>query len=65
MKHKIKVNMPVEKCGLFGIKKTVIESRIIEVDDKTYRKLKKEQKKSPYSIEEMMFYDEVFDEWDK
>ena len=65
MKHKIKVNVPVEKRGLFGIKETVIESRIIEVDDKTYRKLKKEQKKSPYSIEEMMFYDEVFDGWDK
>ena len=62
MKHKIKVNVPVEKRGLFGIKKTVIESRIIEVDDKTYRKLKKEQKKRPFSIEEMMFYDEVFDE---
>lgn len=65
MKHKIKVNVPVEKRGLFGIKKTVIESRIIEVDDKTYRKLKKEQKKRPYSIEEMMFYDEIFDEWDE
>ena len=64
MKHKIKVNVPVEKRGLFGIKETVIESRIIEVDDKTYRKLKKEQKKRPFSIEEMMFYDEVFDEWD-
>jgi len=33
--------MPVEKRGLFGIKKTVIESRTIEVDDKTYQKLKK------------------------
>ena len=65
MKHKIKVNMPVEKCGLSGIKKTVIESRIIEVNDKTYRKLKKEQKRSRYSIEEMMFYDEIFDEWDE
>ena len=46
------------------IAQTVIESRIIEVDDKTYRKLKKEQKKRPYSIKEMMFYDEIFDEWD-
>lgn len=61
MKHKIKVNVPVEKRGLFGIKKIVIELRIIEVDDRTYRKLKKEQKSRPYSIEEMMFYDE----WDE
>ena len=35
MKHKIKVNVPVEKRGLFGIKKTVIESRIIALLSKT------------------------------
>ena len=67
--HKIKVKVPVEKRGLFGIKKTVYEERVIEVDDKTYKKMKKEQKKAqrpryPYSIEEKMLYDEIFDEWD-
>ena len=62
MKHKVKVKVPVEKKGLFG-KRTIIEERIIEVDDKTYRKLKKEHRDRPYSIDEMMLYEELFDEW--
>ena len=63
MKHKVKVRVPVEKRGLFGSKKTVYEVRVIEVDDKTYRDLQKQKKNRPFSIEEMMLYDEVFDEW--
>ena len=62
MKHKVKVQVPVEKRGLFG-KKTVMEMRTIEVDSKTYKKMKQEAKNRPYSIEEMMLYDEIFDEW--
>lgn len=62
--HKIKVKVPVEKRGLFGIKKTVYEERVIEVDDKTYKKMKKEQRSKSYTIDEMMLYDEIFDEWD-
>ena len=61
MKHKVKVQVPVEKRGLFGIKKTVMETRTIEVDGKTYKKMKKEWENRPYSIEEMMLYDELFD----
>ena len=60
MKHKVKVQVPVEKRGLFGIKKTVMETRTIEVDGKTYKKMKKEWENRPYSIEEMMFYDDMF-----
>ena len=59
MKHKVKVKVPVEKRGFLGIRKTVMETRIIEVDGKTYKKLKKDWKKRPYSIEEMMFYDDI------
>lgn len=61
MKRRITVQVPVEKRGFLGVKKTVIETRIIEVDEKTFRKLKKEQKNRSYSIEEMMFYDDLFD----
>ncbi len=61
MKHKVKVQVPVEKRGLFGINKTVMETRTIEVDGKTYKKMKKEWENRPYSIEEMMFYDDLFD----
>ena len=60
MKHKVKVQVHVEKRGLFGIKKTVMETRTIEVDGKTYKKMKKEWENRPYSIEEMMLYDDLF-----
>ena len=69
MKHKVKVNVPVEKRGFLGMKKTVMETRVIEVDDKTFRKMKKEQKEQrrrqknrPFSLEEMMLYDMIFDD---
>ena len=62
MKHKVKIKVPVEKRGLRGFKKTVMETRTIEVDGKSYRKIKNEQRNRPYSIEEMMLYDVLFDE---
>lgn len=39
-------------------------TRSIEVDGKIYNKMQKEAKNHPYSIEEMILYDEIFDEWD-
>lgn len=69
MKHKVKVNVSVEKRGFLGMKKTVMETRVIEVDDKTFRKMKREQreqrrrqKNRPFSLEEMMLYDMIFDD---
>ena len=38
-----------------------METRTIEVDGKTYKKMKKEWENRPYSIEEIMFYDDLFD----
>lgn len=38
-----------------------METRTIEVDGRTYKKMKKEWENRPYSIEEMMFYDDLFD----
>lgn len=60
MKYKVKVQVSVEKRGLFGIKKTVMETRTIEVDGKTYKKMKKEWENRPYSIEGMMLYNDLF-----
>ncbi|MBQ3335061.1 MAG: hypothetical protein IJG85_05695 [Eubacteriaceae bacterium] len=65
MKHRIKVQVPVEKRGLFGGKKTVMETRVIEVDGPTYRKIKKEQKKLRDAemdafLDEM---DDLFGDW--
>ena len=56
------MQVPVEKRGLFGFKKIVTETRTVEVDSNTYKKLQKEKKNRPCSIEEMMLYDEIFDE---
>jgi len=58
---KIKVKVETEKHGLFG-KKTVTEYRTVKVDDKTYKRLMKEQAKKPLSFDEMMLYDEIFDD---
>ena len=62
MKRRIKVDVPVEKRVFLGFKKTVYESRTIEVDAKTYKRIRRQNRNCPYSIEEMMFYDELFDD---
>ncbi len=62
MKHRIKVQVPVEKRGFLGIKKTVMETRTIEVDGKTYKKMQQDYNNRPYSMEEMMLYDDLFDD---
>ena len=66
MKHKVKMQVEIRKKGFFGEKK-VIEERTVCMDDKQYREYKKEGKKRkqewnnrPYSIEEMIFYDDLF-----
>lgn len=63
MKHKVKVQIPVEKRGFLGIPKTVIEIRTIVVDSKTYKEMTRAEKNCPITIEEMMLYDEL-DEWE-
>ena len=66
MKHKVKMKVRVRKKGFFG-ERTVIEERTVYMDDKQYREYRKEERKRqmewnnrPYSIEEMMFYDDLF-----
>lgn len=46
---------------MFG-KKTVMQERTVTVDGKTYRKMKRAERERPYSIEEMMFYDWLFED---
>ena len=60
MNHKVKALVPVEKKALFGTKKTVYEKRTILVDSKTYKEIKKREKSRPYSVTEMMLYDEIW-----
>lgn len=60
MKHRIKVQVETEKRGLFGITRKVMKTRAIEVDGKAYKKMKRDVPNRPYSIEEMMLYDDLF-----
>ena len=69
MKHKITYEVETKKQGFLGITRTVKEKRTVEVDGKTYRKIKNQVKQEiraernkPYSIEEMLFYDDLFGE---
>ena len=66
MKHKVKMKVKIRKKGFFSEKK-VIEERTIYMDNNQYREYKKNEKKRkqewnnrPYTLEEMMFYDDLF-----
>lgn len=62
MKHKITCIVEQKKYFL-GIPYTVKEKKTARVDGKTYRKYHQAQNRSvPYSIEEMMFYDCLFED---
>lgn len=59
MKHKITYYVEVQKRGLFGSTKTVLEERTKWMSGREYRRVKKEQRNQPYTVEEMMFYDDI------
>ena len=58
-KHKVTLTVETKKKGLFG-PKTVRLSRTVWVDGKTAR-AKKKAKCKPYTLEEMIFYDWLFE----
>ena len=60
MKHKITFYTTVIRRGPLGIKRKVREKHTVEVDGKTYKKLMQQKKHRPYTIEEMMVYDDLF-----
>ena len=68
-KHYIKTQVPVEKKTLFG-KKTVYEGKIVQVDDAAWEKYRADHEalfagrddKEGFTLEEMIFYDELFDD---
>ena len=67
MKHKVRVQVPVVKRGLFGRKKVVYEERTIVVDGRTYRRMMKEQANLETDgfldfIDEMETLDAIFDD---
>ena len=60
MKRKAKIQVEAEKRGLFGVKRKVIETRTVEADTKTRHKMKRDQNVRPFSVEEMMLFDDLF-----
>ena len=62
-KYRIQIRVPVKKKTLFG-KRTVYEERSVEVDKETYLNWKREQDNDDegFSLEEMIFYDEILDD---
>ena len=60
MKRKITYYVETTKRGFLGLPKKVLEKRVIYVDGKTYRKIKRNINNRPYSIEEMFLYDMLF-----
>ena len=63
MKHRVRVQVPVERRGLFGRRKIVYEERTIVVDGRTYRRIQRTQKdkKSDDFMDEMEIMDAIFD----
>ena len=67
MKHRVRVQVPVVKHGLFGKKKIVYEERIILVDGRIYRRMLKEQQNRGTNdflnfVDEMESLDAIFDD---
>ena len=67
MKHKVRVQVPVVKRGLFGRKKVVYEERTIVVDGRTYRRMMNEQWNRETDdfldfVDEMETLDAIFDD---
>ena len=63
MKHKVKVNVETKKRGLFG-SRTVMEQKTIEVDDRTYRKMQREERRRPLTAKDLMLYELIFEDDD-
>ncbi len=64
MKHRVRVQVPVEKRGLFGRRKTVYEERAISADGRTYRHMQRAQKDKELDdfLDEMEIMDAIFDD---
>ncbi len=62
MKHKLVYYEETTKRGFLGIPRKVKEKKVVYVDGKTWRKLKRVYNNRPFGWGEMLFYDCVFDD---
>lgn len=61
MKHKVTVTVKEEKKGIFT-RRTVQKKKTVTLDQKTYRKMQREKKIHPFTMDEMMIFDEILDD---
>ncbi|MBQ1390862.1 MAG: hypothetical protein IIY82_03870 [Firmicutes bacterium] len=59
---KIKLVEEKEVKGLFGRKKTVQTISTVKVDNKTYKRIMKERRDKPFTMDEMCLFDMLDDE---
>lgn len=67
MKHRVRIQVPVIRRGIFGKKRVVYEERTIVVDGRTYRRMAKEQRKQESGdflgfIDQMEMLHAIFDD---
>ena len=67
MKHRVRVQVPVVRHGLFGRKKIVYEERTVVVNGRTYRRIVKEQQNRGTDdfldfVDEMETINAIFDD---
>lgn len=67
MKHKVRVQVPVVKRGLFGRKRVVYVEKTVVVDGRTYRRMMNEQWNRETDdfldfVDEMETLDAIFDD---
>lgn len=64
MKHRVRVQVPVERRGLFGRRKIVYEERTIVVNGRSYRRMQRAQKDKGFDdfLDEMEIMDAIFDD---
>ena len=62
MWHKITYYETVKEPGFLGIPRTRKEKRTMLVDEKTWKKLKRQKNKQPITLDEMIMYDCIFDD---
>ena len=67
MKHKVRVQVPVVKRGLFGRKKVIYVEKTVVVDGRTYRRMMNEQQNRRTDdfldfVDEMETLDAIFDD---
>ena len=59
MKHRVTVEVETKKRGLFG-SHYVTEKRVVEMNDREYRQYQRNQRRRPFTLEELMEFEILF-----